>query len=211
MNLSKIQIIDLLKTREGFSLILLLAFVIYFLAVTGLRIIQAYQLEGEWVEFNSQQRLKGENDPEGFSIEYPANWEALSYSGGGTKNLRELRAGFDNPYYLFSTKDYVSIWWRRVDESWTMYDVRDWYIEDIGFGISQSSLEQSRDSFKATSIGSQNLPSLEKTFYPGMNEQIRVVLFVVDNEAFVLEFQSNNYRNFESTFERMLNSFEVYE
>ncbi len=92
-----------------------------------------------------------------------------------------------------------------------MYDARDWYIEDAGFGISRYILEQSLDYFQETSIGIGGYPALESTFNFGRYEKRKVVLFVVGDEAFALEFHAKNYGEMGETFERMLISFEVYQ
>ncbi len=205
MNYLKAQL-SFMSISERISLLIFVILVLGFLGNTSMRIIRAYQFEGEYSLFDSQDSLVGDNDPDGFRLEYPTSWSPLSWSNGHPKeNLRERRVKFKNPYYFFSTKTYVTIWWRRVDNNWTMYDAKDWYSEEYGFGISQRSL----DSFQETSIGIDNYPALENTV-----QGREVVLFVVGDEAFALEFQAKNhveYKKMENIFERMLNSFEVYQ
>ncbi|MCP4420495.1 MAG: hypothetical protein GY805_28140 [Chloroflexi bacterium] len=195
--------------KNRLPLFVLFIIVLSFIVVTAIRIIHAIQVDGQWTEFDSQSYMHGENNPDGFRMEYPQGWTSGSYEGGGQKNLGDLRASFSNPFYVFTQKTFLSIWWRRVDETWTLEDVRDWYIEENGFGINRSELEQKRNSFQERLIGSENYPALSQVFSQTGSTEIQIVLFIVGDEAFVLEMNSNIYEL--DTFNRMLNSFEVYE
>ena len=191
--------------------VIILIVVIYSLIDTEMDRRRSRQLEGMWAIFNSQEKLTGNNDPDGFAMTYPANWQLIVNSNGGTKNLGERRVLIEESIRFFGAKTYVSVWWKRVDDSWTMYDARDWYIDHIGFGINRSTLKRSHDSFTEINIGTNGYPALERVFNLARSEKRRVIVFVVDNEAFAIDFHGQNYRETEDVFEQMLNSFEDYE
>ncbi len=203
MNYLKTQL-SFLSRGERNTLLIFVILVLGTLGSVSMRIIRAYRLEGEYSLFDSQDSLVGDNDPDGFRLEYPTSWSPFSWSNGHPNyGLREQRVMFNNPYYFFNTKTFVTIWWQRVDDNWTMYDARDWYMESRGFGSGQT--------FQETSIGIDSYPALENTLPVG---RVKIVLFVVNDEAFALEFEAKNfaeYRKMENIFEHMLNSFEVYQ
>lgn len=191
----------------------LIVLLIMFVSVVDASIdrIKARQLEGQWAVLDSQEKLVGENDPDGFEMLYPADWRLVAYSNGNSKNLVEKRIAIEESLSLFGAKTYVSIWWKRVNDSWTMYDARDWYIKDLGFGLNQSALQHTHDSFSETNIGAGEYLALERVFKLSGSEKRKVVVFVVGNEAFAIEFHGQNYKETEEIFEQMLSSFEDYE
>ena len=191
-------------------IVILLALAVGFAGLTTRRYIHAISLKGQWTLFDSQKYMHGSNNPDGFRLEYPSSWQAGAYNNGGPKNLGDARAAFDAPFFLFTPRTFLYIWWKRIDQNWSLEDVRDWYIEENGFNVNRDLLEQSRDSFSETAVGAGNYPALTQTFAGG-RERIILYLLIVDDEAFVLEFNTKNYNNdLEKTFERMVNSFEVY-
>lgn len=197
--------------KNRFGILVLLIISLSFLAYTTIRYVQAFQVVRQWTEFDSQNYMDGENNPDGFRLETPQSWISAAHDGGGQKNLGNLRARFSNPFFVFSRKTYLAIWWRRVDETWTLENVRDWYIEDLGFGINRSALEQRRNSFQEVSVGAGNYPALSQDFWHSANSGTQIVLFVVGDEAFILQFTAQDFDTETSnTFTRMLNSFEVY-
>ncbi len=191
-------------------LIIFSALAVVFIGFTIQRYVTAASMKGKWAVFDSQNYIRGVGNPDGFRLEYPSSWQPGVYDNGGPKNLGDLRARFTEPYFIFTPKTYLSIWWKRIDQNWSLEDVRDWYIEENGFNVNRDLLEQSRDSFSETAVGAGNYPALTQTFAGG-RERIILYLLIVDDEAFVLEFNTKNYNNdLEKTFERMVNSFEVY-
>ncbi len=191
-------------------IVVLFALAAGFAGLTAQRYIHAASLKGQWTLFDSQQYMYGNNNPDGFRMEYPSGWQAGAYDNGGPKNLGYLRARFTEPYFIFTPTTYLSIWWKRIDKSWSLEDVRDWYIEENGFNINHDVLEQSRNYFLETTVGAGGYPALTQTFAGG-RERIILYLLIVDDEAFVLEFNTKNYNgNLEKTFDRMSDSFEVY-
>lgn len=197
--------------KNHLPVLVLLILILVFVAGTATRYSHAFQVEGQWTEFNSQNYMHGENNPGGFRLEYPAAWISGAYEDGGQKNLKNLRARFDNPYFIFSPKTYLSIWWRRVDETWTLENVRDWYIEELGFGINQPELEQNRNTFQKVTVGVGDYPALSQIFGQGTSSVKQIVLFIVGDEAFILVFSTPGFDYYTDTFNRVLNSFEVYE
>jgi hypothetical protein len=198
-----------LKKRHVAAFVIIIA--VFIMGVT-IRFVRGYTLEGEWAVFDSQKRLTGHNNPDGIRLEYPANWEVSPYSEGGTKNLGDLRVSFYNPFYLFTAKQYLSIWWQRTEDDWTRYDVRDWFIEDIGFEYKVDTLREFRELFQETKIGMGNYPALTQTFQKRNETEERIIVFSVNDEAFVLRV---NYLTGDSETEeilkRMINSIEVYD
>ncbi|NKQ35863.1 MAG: hypothetical protein HF973_09645 [Chloroflexi bacterium] len=192
-------------------LIIFFVLAVVFIGFTIQRYANAASMKGKWTVFDSQHYIHGIDNPDGFRVEYPSGWQPGAYDNGGPKNLGDLRARFTEPHFIFTPKTYLSIWWKRIDKSWTLEDVRDWYIEENGFNINRELLEQSRDSFSEITVGADNYPALTQTFAGG-TERIVLYLFIVGDEAFVLEFNTKNYNaDLEKTFDRMLSSFEVYE
>lgn len=203
--------LDKFWRENRLMLIILCALAIGFTGFTVQRYIRAVSLKGQWTSFDSQQYMHGNNNPDGFRMEYPSSWQEGVYDNGGPKNLGDARVAFDAPFFLFTPRTFLYIWWKRIDDNWTLEDVRDWYIEENGFNINRELLEQSRDSFSETTVGAGNYPALTQTFAGG-KERITLYLFIVGDEAFVLEFNTKNYNaDLEKTFSRMLASFEVYD
>lgn len=188
-------------------IILGLSLVVY----TTARYIHAIQVKGQWGVFDSQNYMNGEGNPDGFRLEFPLSWRFAAYDNGGPKNLKDARAAFDEPFFFFTPTTFLYIWWRRVDSTWTVEDVRDWYIEELGFGINRSLLEQNRHAFREITVGDGNYPALSQAFWQDAHSGTRIVLLVVGDEAFVLDFSSQNFPESSATFNRMLDSFEVYD
>ncbi len=183
-----------------------------FFVHTASQYFQAIQLEGEWSIFDSQEYLHGKNNPDGFRLEVPMSWQSGVYDNGGPKNLGDARAAFDEPFFVFTPKIYTYVWWRRIDDTWELETVRDWFIDNLGYGINQTVLEQERNSFRSTTVGDGNYPALEHEFRIAGNQKERVVIVIVDDEAFVLTFTSKWVDpKTDKIFNRMLDSFEVYQ
>lgn len=196
--------------KNHLPVLVLLILVLVFIAGTVTRYSHASQVEGQWAEFDSQNYMHGENNPDGFCLEYPTAWVSGAFEDGGQKNLKNLRARFSEPHFIFSQNTYLSVWWRRVDETWTLEDVRDWYIEELGFGINRSELEQNRNNFRKITVGVGDYPALSQVFWRGSNSGTRIVIIIVGDEAFILDFTTSSFDTYSDTFNRMLNSFEVY-
>ena len=198
--------------KNRLAILVLLMLGLSFIIYTTIRYIQAFQVAGQWTEFNSQDYMHGENNPDGFRLEYPQSWRLEAYANGGSKNFKDARLGFDEPYFLFTPNTFLYVWWRRVDENWTLEDVRDWYIEELGFGINRSELEQKRNSFQEVMVGAGNYPALSQVFWRDTNSGTRIVLFIVGDEAFILDFDAQKLDSETlDIFNRMLDSYEVYE
>lgn len=195
------------------SLVIVVFVVGYFIFGTGKRLITASLYRDEWSQYDSREYSQAETFPDGFRFDYPANWEVTSYENGATKNGRELRISMRAPNYIFSPSTYQQIWWRRVDDQWTLEDTKEWYIDDVAFGVNNTELEQKQDSFRNIEIGKGNYPALIQSFtqFEGENPLRQVVLLSVGDEAFVFSFHSENYdEDISATFERMINSLEIY-
>ncbi len=205
---------NLIKFWMKYRLAILVLFMlgISFTVYTSFRYIHAFQVAGQWTEFDSLNHMHGENNPDGFRLEFPQSWVSGAFDGGGQKNLKDARAAFDEPFFLFTPNTFLYVWWRRVDETWTLEDVRDWYIEELGFGINRSELEQRRNSFREITVGEGNYPALSQVFWQSADSGTRIVLFIVGDEAFILDFNAQRFdAETLDTFNRMLNSFDVYE
>jgi hypothetical protein len=206
------KMIEFIK-RNKVSVFMVAAVLTYISLGAGVRLWRTYQFRGEWAQFDSIEHSKADTFPDGFRLDYPASWNVLIYENGGTKNLRELRSAFTKPNYIFVANTYLNIWWRRVDESWTLEDARQWYVQELAFGIRDSELEQKQTSFQEQTVGVGNYPALIQTFdeFGGKNPHRQVVLLVVDDEAFALSFHTKTYdEEIQKTFERILNSLEIY-
>ena len=197
--------------KNHLPVLVLLILILVFIAGTVTRYSHASQVEGQWAEFDSQNYIYGENNPDGFRLEYPQSWPLAAYEGGGPRNLKDARLGFDEPHFLFTPSTYLYVWWRRVDENWTLEDVRDWYIEELGFGINRPDLEQNRNAFQKVTVGVGDYPALSQIFGQGTRSVKQIVLFIVGDEAFILVFSTPGFDYYSDAFNRMLNSFEVYE
>jgi len=177
------------------------------------RFIHARQGIGEWRLFDSQEHYRDiPTFPDCFRVEYPANWELAVLENGGTKNLRELRVAITRPNYLFWPNTTLEVWWRRVDETWTLERVKDWFVQDVYFGISPDELDQKQDSFQPTMVGTNNLPGLTQTFdtFHGRNPVRKVILLLVGDEAFAFNFiTTNSDSEVEPIFGRMINSIDM--
>lgn len=195
------------------SLFILVVIVGVFLIGISRRFISNIQYQGEWSQYDSQAYSQASTFPDGFRLEYPANWEVSNLEKGGTKNLGELRVSFYKPDYFFTPSTALQIWWRRVDDNWTLKETKDWYIGDIAFGVNDAELEQKRDSFREVEIGKGNYLALVQTFnrFEGENPGRQVFLVVVGDEAFAFSFHSDNYdEDIAILFERMIDSLEIY-
>jgi hypothetical protein len=80
---------------------------------------------------------------------------------------------------LFEAQKYMDVWWRRVDENWTRYDARDWYIEDLSFGEAQVT---NKNIYQETEIGKGEYPALTGVNLATFDKR-RVVVLVVGDEA----------------------------
>ena len=174
-----------------------------------------YQMQGQWATFDSQayhQQIR--SFPDGFRLDYPLGWGITTYERGGTKNLRQLRVSFTTPHFIFDPDSYLQVWWRRIDENWTLDDARKWFVKEIPFGLDGVELREKQDTFQKTTVGIGQYPALIQTFtvFSGENPHEQVVLLVVGDEAFAFSFHTDNYdEQTEQIFERMLDSLEIYE
>jgi hypothetical protein len=198
--------------KNRFSILVFVILSLSFLIYSSFRIIQAKQVEGQWDVFDSKNFITGRNNPDGFQIDYPKHWISGAYDEGGEKNLGDLRARFSDPYFLFSPTTYVSIWWRRVDDEWTLHDVKEWYIHDLGFNINRDQLAEKSDSFREITVGKGNYRATNQVFWKNGNSDIRIVLVLVGDEAFALQLVTPNLNDTDTqeTFNRMLDSLEIY-
>jgi hypothetical protein len=195
------------------SLIIVVVIVGVFLIELGKRYDSMIHYQGEWSQYDSQEYSQASTFPDGFRLDYPANWEVSNLRKGGTKNLRALRVSFFEPNYIFIPSTYLQIWWHRVDTNWTLDDVKEWYVNDIAFGVNRDELEQKRDGFSRIKVGVHDYPALVQTFkhFEGKNPRRQVVLLLVGDEAFAFSFHTNDYNeDIAATFERMIATLEIY-
>ncbi|KAA3657874.1 MAG: hypothetical protein DWQ04_26840 [Chloroflexi bacterium] len=90
--------------------------------------------------------------------------------------------------------------------------MRDWYITDLGFGINRSELENARNTFRTTTIGKGDYPALSKVFWRSTHSGRRIIILIEGDEAFVFDFDAERLDTETlNTFNRMLDSFEVYD
>lgn len=180
-------------------------------------LLLAYQHEGQWATFDSISRAKPPQDPDGYRIDYPTNWNVIFRSGGGSKNLRNRRGSFQSPW---ESQTYLNIWWRRVDPHWTLDDAQTWFENELGIGIRDKEIKEKHNRWRTEMVGKGQYPALVQTYYDTTsafqfsdlpNDQTRVVLLIVGDEAFALTFHDDDVDP-ETTaiFQRMLDSFEVY-
>lgn len=203
----------MIKIPNKLALIVVSLLIISWVSSKVIDTSRARQLEGQWVEFDSNDYQITANDPDGFQLSVPAHWKKFFHSGGGTKNLKELRASFESPYYLRVSATYCNVWWRRIDDTWTLQDAQAWFEDDLGFTLWDSEIEQKHDSWESTTIGFQKYPALTQTFtrLRGKNPRMQVTLLVVRDEAFALVMQDDDVdEETEARFQRMLDTFEVY-
>ena len=202
-----------------FALRILLGIILFIIVGRTISLIMAYQKEGQWNTFDSISWAKPPKDPDGFRLNYPTSWDEFSYSGGATKNGRELRASFESPYYWWTSKTYLNIWWRRIDGHWTLTDASNWFEHELGFGIRDHEIEMKHDAWQTTTIGKGKYPALVQTFgdpygvfhLPPSKAEERVVLLIVGDEAFALTFNDDEVDpETVAIFQKMLDSFEVY-
>lgn len=190
---------------------------VLFIGAVGFTLIQRFihtrQGETEWKLFDSQEHYRDiQTFPDCFRVEHPANWELAVLENGGTKNLGELRVSITRPNYLFWPNTGLNVWWRRVDETWTLERVKDWYIQDVSFGVSTQELAQKQGSFQPIFVGPGELPGLTQTFevFRGPNPREHVILLLVKGEAFAFSFMTNDYdADVEQIFSRMSDSIEM--
>lgn len=177
------------------------------------RFIRARQGEAEWKLFDSQDHYRDvQTFPDCFRVEHPANWELVVLENGGTKNLGELRVAITRPNYLFWPNTTLEVWWRRVDETWTLERVKDWFVQDVSFGISRQELVEKQDSFRPIIVGPSGLPGLTQTFeaFGGHNPWRKVILLLVEDEAFAFNFITTDYNSdVERIFRRMIDSIDM--
>ncbi len=195
------------------SLIIVIVIVGLLLIGIGKRYISFSQYQGEWRQYDSGEYSQTNTFPDGFRFEHPENWEVTSYEDGATKNGKELRVSLRKPNYIFTPSTGLQIWWRRVDDNWTLEDSKNWYVGDIAFGVDNTELEQKQDSFREVEIGKDNYPALVQTFkrFAGENPTRQVFLLVIRDEAFAFSFYTDNYEeDVAITFERMIGSLEIY-
>lgn len=197
--------------KNWLAILILIILGLSWIVYTTARYVHAIQAEGQWGVFDSQNYMHGEDNPDGFRLEFPLSWRFAVYDNGGPKNLKDAQAAFDEPFFLFTPNTFLYIWWRRVDDTWTLEDVRDWYVDELGFGINRSLLEQNRHAFREITVGVGDYPALSQVFWRDAYAGTRIVLLIVGDEAFVLDFSTQNFTETSATFNRMLNSFEVYE
>jgi hypothetical protein len=200
--------------RNKISIFIIVVVLGYVLLGIGVRFGRAYRFQGEWKGFDSQDYFQTETFPDGLRLDYPKGWELSVYEKGGTKNLGELRVSFIKSNYFFWPDTGLNVWWRRIDENWALEDAREWYVENLAFGISDNELEQKQDTFQEITVGTGNYPALTQTFHlPGRNNpRKQVVLLVVGDEAFAFTFQmKGDDEEIRKIVERMLNSLEIYE
>lgn len=198
------------RVLQRLVLILIIGIVSFTLAQ---RFIRARQGEGEWKLFNSQDHYRDiQTFPNCFRVAHPANWELAVLENGGTKNLGELRVAITRPNYLFWPNTTLEVWWRRVDETWTLERVKEWYVQDVSFGISRQELAQKQDSFRPILVGPNNLPGLTQTFeaFRGPNPREEVILVLDEDEAFAFRFITTDYDvDMEQIFGRMIDSLDI--
>lgn len=208
-----------METSAKVTLGILIGIVLYVVVGRTIELIIAYQSEGQWETFDSNSEAHPPQDPDGYRLEYPVSWNAFFHSGGGTKNLREQRGHFESPYYWWVSKTYLSIWWRRIDDNWTLPDALSWFEHELAFGIRDSEVKSKHHSWEQAIVGKGKYPALMQTFRDTFapyrlqrsKETERVVLFIVGDEVFVLTFYDDEVDP-ETTaiFQRMLDSFDVY-
>lgn len=177
------------------------------------RFIHARQGEAEWQLFDSQDYYRDiQTFPNCFRMEHPANWELAVLENGGTKNLGELRVSITRPNYLFWPNTGLNVWWRSVDETWTLERVKDWYVQDVSFGVSAQELARKQDSFQPIRIGQNSFTGLTQTFeeFRGHSPREQVILILNDDEAFAFSFITTDYdSDVERIFRRMIDSIDM--
>ncbi len=190
---------------------------ILFIGIAGFiltqRFVRALQGEAEWQLFNSQDHYRDtQTFPSCFRVEHPANWELVVLEKGGTKNLGELRVAITRPNYLFWPNTTLEVCWRRVDDTWTLERVKDWFVQDVSFGISRQELVEKQDTFQPIIVGPNSLPGLMQTFeaLPGRNPREQVFLILHQDEAFAFSFITDDYdAEIEQIFARMIASIDM--
>lgn len=177
------------------------------------RFIHARQGESEWKLFDSQEHYRDiQTFPGCFRVEHPTNWELAVLERGGTKNLGDLRVAITRPNYLFWPNTVLNVWWRRVDKTWTLERVREWYVQGVSFGVSNEELAQKQDSFQSILVGPGKLPGLTQTFesFRGPNPREQIILLLEEEEAFVFSFITNDYDvDMERIFSHMIDSIDM--
>ncbi len=194
--------------------------VLYFVAGAGYRWLQYYRYQGQWVTFDSQDYYQTNTFPDGVRFEYPANWRLLTYKEGGTLNQgTALRIRLIKPNFIFSAGTWFTIWWQRVDETWSSTQILKWYIEDVERVVDREELIQKLDSFEPIAVGAAEYPALLQSFesfnlgpFASSDDPLRkVVLLQVEDEVFAITFSTSDSTDGSlETFERILGTLEIY-
>lgn len=202
--------------RVGKVIFVPIIVILYFAISIGVRWNRIDKYKGQWTQFDSQAHYQSETFPDGLRFDYPASWLIGTFESGSSPNIgRTLRVKLTDPNFLMREDTGIRIHWRRLDEDWSLADIRDWYIDEIERTINRSVLKAKRDDFQQSEIGQGSYPALMQDFSRlkrGPLPYYQVILFRVDDEAFVFIFNTSDRRNGSlDIFKRMLDSIEVYE
>jgi len=137
----------------------------------------------------------------GFSIDYPATWNADRYGSSGYRNLENARADIGG----IGTS--VLIHQQTIDKP-TLEDAAEWGQEIV---LHKRNILFLSPRTEAT-VGIENYPALTQTFQEkiGLETNTTKVIYVVtENSAFAIEF--NDVEKSEPIFEQMLASFRLFD
>ena len=165
--------------------------------------VKSFYRSDEWQLFDSNPTRYTTEYPDGYKIEYPANWDTEVYKG--YHNQKDLRAVFRQPFS--SNPRGLEVYWYSQNEMDSQSIIK-W-----GDEIMSGWTTPKATPLVTQTIGVRNYTAVKKEYsYIGKQNDYQVSYFIIDdNEAFMLAFYAKDYdEQTEAIFERMLASFDIY-
>lgn len=165
------------------------------IAEVGYGNIRGLLLLNQWSLFDSSNYYNSPSYPEGIRFEYPLYWELATFEHGASKNLGDLRIALYHPFYIFSPRRAMNVYWTRTNGKWELEDVADWFISNNVFGIDNETVNSLRGQFETVYAGRQNYPALIATVKGEGRNTTHTFLLLLDpdgDEAFGFDFVSHD-------------------
>lgn len=146
-----------------------------------------------------------QDNPPGYQIEYPSNWNVRDLNGKFYRGRNDIYVIINNSQLGFIADRELTVYW-KADENPTMRTAKEWGTEIIA-----NHQGQSRPPYTQRLVGSKNYEALELVYFAvgGRHKQI----YLVSHDGiFIIEYShKNGDLQAEEIFEKMLNSFTLLE
>lgn len=171
--------------------------------VMGYMLVKSFYRSGEWQVFDSNPTRYTTEYPDGYRIEYPANWKAEALKGYHASV--DLRAVFRQP--PSTNHRSLQIYWHSLDEM-SIQDILEWGDEAMSI---EAVPKATQPITQTVGLGDYLTIKKEYTHIKKQNDYQVSYIVMEGNEVFMLAFYAKEFdEQTEAIFDRMLSSFEIY-